>query len=115
MVTMPALDGSVAVEHRYVDLGDDVTIHVADAGPADGPAVMLVHGFPENWWEWHELIGPLAADGYRAVLLRRIRANAGATLAYETSVESALDALAEHLERCLDLDHLLRLARQPTG
>jgi len=64
MVTLPTLDG---VEHRYLDLGDGVTIHVADAGPADGPAVMLVHGFPENWWEWHELIGPLAADGYRVL------------------------------------------------
>jgi pimeloyl-ACP methyl ester carboxylesterase len=67
MVTMPALDGPVVCEHRYVDLGDGVTIHVADAGPAEGPAVMLVHGFPENWWEWHELIGPLAADGYRVL------------------------------------------------
>ncbi|WP_236984578.1 MULTISPECIES: alpha/beta fold hydrolase [Mycobacterium] len=64
MVTMPELDG---VEHRYVDLGGGVTIHVADAGPADGPAVMLVHGFPQNWWEWHALIGPLAADGYRVL------------------------------------------------
>jgi len=61
---MPALDG---VEHKFVDLGDGVTIHVADAGPAEGPPVMLVHGFPENWWEWHELIGPLAADGYRVL------------------------------------------------
>jgi pimeloyl-ACP methyl ester carboxylesterase len=26
---------------------------------------MLVHGFPQNWWQWHGLIGPLAADGYR--------------------------------------------------
>ncbi|OBF62916.1 epoxide hydrolase [Mycobacterium sp. 852002-51971_SCH5477799-a] len=64
MVTMPALDG---VEHRYVDLGGGVTIHVAEAGPASGPAVMLVHGFPQNWWEWHQLIGPLAADGYRVL------------------------------------------------
>jgi pimeloyl-ACP methyl ester carboxylesterase len=64
MVTMPEIDG---VEHRYVDLGGGVTIHVADAGPADGPAVMLVHGFPQNWWEWHALIGPLAADGYRVL------------------------------------------------
>jgi pimeloyl-ACP methyl ester carboxylesterase len=64
MVAMPTLDG---VEHRYVDLGDGVTIHVADAGPAAGPAVMLVHGFPQNWWEWHALIGPLAADGYRVL------------------------------------------------
>jgi pimeloyl-ACP methyl ester carboxylesterase len=64
MVAMPALDG---VEHRYVDLGGGVTIHVAEAGPADGPAVMLVHGFPQNWWEWHAIIGPLAADGYRVL------------------------------------------------
>ncbi|BBX40742.1 alpha/beta fold hydrolase [Mycobacterium simiae] len=64
---MPTLPGSVTVEHRFVALGDGVTIHVADAGPADGPAVMLVHGFPENWWEWHELIGPLADDGYRVL------------------------------------------------
>lgn len=64
MVTMPALDG---VEHRFVDLADGVTIHVADAGPADGPPVMLVHGFPQNWWEWHAMIGPLAADGYRVL------------------------------------------------
>jgi pimeloyl-ACP methyl ester carboxylesterase len=64
MVALPTLDG---VEHRYVDLGEGVTIHVADAGPADGPAVMLVHGFPQNWWEWHELIGPLAADGCRVL------------------------------------------------
>jgi len=47
MVTLPALDG---VEHKFVDVGGGVTIHVADAGPADGPPVMLVHGFPENWW-----------------------------------------------------------------
>jgi pimeloyl-ACP methyl ester carboxylesterase len=38
------------VEHRFDDLGGDVTIHVADAGPADGAPVMLVHGFPQNWW-----------------------------------------------------------------
>ena len=64
MVTLPALEG---VEHRFVDLADGVTIHLAEAGPADGPAVMLVHGFPQNWWEWHQLIGPLAADGYRVL------------------------------------------------
>jgi pimeloyl-ACP methyl ester carboxylesterase len=64
MVTIPALDG---VEHRYVELGSGVMIHVAEAGPPDGPAVMLVHGFPQNWWEWHNMIGPLAADGYRVL------------------------------------------------
>ncbi len=32
------------MQHRYLDLGDGVTIHVAEAGPEDGPPVMLVHG-----------------------------------------------------------------------
>ena len=57
------------------------------------------------------LHGLLAADGYRAALLRRIRSGFGSTLAYEASVESALDALAGHVERCLDLDRLLAIAR----
>lgn len=47
MIALPALEG---VEHRHVDVAEGVRIHVADAGPADGPAVMLVHGFPQNWW-----------------------------------------------------------------
>src|SRR3984957_13877580 len=67
MVKMPTLEGSVALEHRYIELGEGVTIHVADAGPAQGPPVMLVPGFPENLWEWPEVIGPLAVDGYRVL------------------------------------------------
>lgn len=64
MHSLPALDG---VQHRFVDLGGGVTIHVAEAGPVDGPPVMLVHGFPQNWWEWRHLIGPLVADGHRVL------------------------------------------------
>lgn len=95
MVTMPALDG---VEHRYVDLGDGVTIHVADAGPAHGPVVMLVHGFPQNWWEWRELIGPLAADGYR-VLCPDLR-GAGWSSAPRSSYRK--DEMADDLAAVLD-------------
>lgn len=57
------------------------------------------------------LHGLFAADGFRGAFLGRIRARAGEALAYEARVEGALDALAEHLERCLDLDRLLALAR----
>jgi pimeloyl-ACP methyl ester carboxylesterase len=60
----PELDG---VEHRYVVTPAGVRIHVAVAGPQDGPPVMLVHGFPQHWWEWREMIGPLAAGGYRVL------------------------------------------------
>jgi hypothetical protein len=28
---------------------------------------MLVHGFPQNWWEWHRMTGPLAADAFEHI------------------------------------------------
>jgi len=62
---LPHLDG---VEHRFVTTEDGIDIHVALAGPADGPPLMLVHGFPQHWWEWRHQIGPLAADGVRVIV-----------------------------------------------
>lgn len=35
-----------------------------DAGPAK-PLILLVHGFPECWWAWRHVIGPLAEAGHR--------------------------------------------------
>lgn len=92
---MPTLAG---VDHKFVDLGGGVTIHVADGGPTDGPAVMLVHGFPENWWEWHELIGPLAADGYR-VLCPDLR---GAGWSSAPRSQYRKDEMADDLAAVLD-------------
>ena len=42
-----------------------VTLHVARAGPEDGPLVILLHGFPEFWYGWRSQIGTLAEAGYR--------------------------------------------------
>jgi hypothetical protein len=42
--SIPELEG---VEHRLIDLGGGVTIHVADAGPADGPPGVQ-RGFVED-------------------------------------------------------------------
>jgi adenosylcobyric acid synthase len=61
------------------------------------------------------LHGLLAADGFRRALLARIRGRAGELVAYEARVEAALDGLAQHLERCLDLDRLLALAGAPAA
>lgn len=46
---------------------NDVTLHVAEAGPADGPLVILLHGFPEFWFGWRYQIGALASAGYRVM------------------------------------------------
>jgi pimeloyl-ACP methyl ester carboxylesterase len=45
-----------------------VRLHVVEAGPPDGPLVLLLHGFPEFWYGWHRQIGPLAAAGFRVAV-----------------------------------------------
>lgn len=45
-----------------------IRLHVVEAGPEDGPLVLLLHGFPEFWYGWHRQIGPLAAAGFRVVV-----------------------------------------------
>ncbi len=42
-----------------------VNLHVVQAGPLDGPLVILLHGFPEFWYGWRKQIDYLAAHGYR--------------------------------------------------
>ena len=46
-----------------------IELHVATAGPADGPPVVLCHGFPELWYSWRHQLGALAGAGYRALAL----------------------------------------------
>ena len=45
-----------------------VRLHVVEAGPEDGPLLILLHGFPEFWYGWRKQIEPLAAAGYRVVV-----------------------------------------------
>ena len=52
------------LEHDRVST-NGVTLHVAMAGPADGPLVVLLHGFPEFWYGWRRQMEPLASAGYR--------------------------------------------------
>jgi pimeloyl-ACP methyl ester carboxylesterase len=42
---------------------------VEEAGPRDGPAVILVHGFGGSSWSWRATLPALAAAGYRAIAL----------------------------------------------
>jgi len=47
----PAIEGA---EHRYVDAGG-LRVHYAEAG--EGPPVLLLHGWPQNHYSWHRVIG----------------------------------------------------------
>ena len=45
---------------------DGVTIFYREAGPANAPVVLLLHGFPTSSFQFRELI-PRLADRYRVI------------------------------------------------
>ena len=50
-------------QHAYADLGD-VRLHYVTAGR--GPAVVLLHGWPQTWYMWRDVI-PGLAGRYRVI------------------------------------------------
>ena len=54
----------VELAHRYAELGD-VRLHYVEAG--EGPLVLLLHGFPQFWYEWRHQIPVLVEAGFRVV------------------------------------------------
>lgn len=62
---MPEVPG---VGHRYVETGR-LRVHIGEAG--SGPPVLLLHGWPQHWYAWRELI-PLLA-GSRLVICPDLR------------------------------------------
>lgn len=54
------------VRHDYVDAAG-LRMHVAVAGLEDAPPVVLVHGWPQNWWSWRDVI-PALAERFRVIV-----------------------------------------------
>lgn len=46
---------------------DGVGLHAVSLG--EGPAVLLIHGFPQHWWMWRSTMQALAPAGFRAVAI----------------------------------------------
>jgi pimeloyl-ACP methyl ester carboxylesterase len=59
---LPALLPVKQIEAGVLDVG------YADAGPADGPAVLLLHGWPYDIHSYADVSPKLAAAGYRVVV-----------------------------------------------
>jgi pimeloyl-ACP methyl ester carboxylesterase len=57
---------ALEIRHRSLRVGE-VRLHCAEAGPPDGPLVLLLHGFPEHWITWRRQIPALAAAGFHVV------------------------------------------------
>src|ERR1700716_4635435 len=87
------------VLHKYVD-ASGLRTHVALAGPEDAPPVLLVHGWPQNWWTWRHVI-PTLAERFRVIApdLRGHGWSEAAASGYEkeqlaSDMLAVLDALA---------------------
>ncbi len=60
---LPAVEG---VAHRWVE-ARGLRFHVAEAGSGDDP-VLLLHGWPQHWYEWRNLM-PALADRHRVLAM----------------------------------------------
>ena len=56
MTDFPPVEG---VEHRFVDAGG-LRVHVAEAGA--GEPLLLLHGWPQHWYQWRGVITRLAGE-----------------------------------------------------
>lgn len=55
------------LRERFIET-NGIKLHVMEAGPADGPMIMFLHGFPEFWFAWRKQIGYFADKGYLVVV-----------------------------------------------
>lgn len=91
---------------RYADLGGGVRMHYRDQGKADGPPVVLIHGFGDNAFSW---------DGWARVLGARYHVLSldlpghGLTRA-SADFPAAPDAFADLVDRWAEATGIRRFA-----
>src|SRR6266850_1889274 len=54
-------------EYAHVAGIDGSRVHYLEAGPADGPPIVLIHGFTAFSLVWSEVLLPIAAAGFRVI------------------------------------------------
>jgi pimeloyl-ACP methyl ester carboxylesterase len=97
---------------------DGITVFYREAGPLNGPVILLLHGFPTSSFQYRELI-PRLADRYRVIAPGSIlfipagaeafrRDNPNAIVRFldtghfvlETHVEEIALAMRDFLDKC---------------
>jgi pimeloyl-ACP methyl ester carboxylesterase len=54
------------VAHGMADIEPGLRLHYLTAGEGER-TIVLLHGFPQTWWEWHRVIPDLVMAGFRVV------------------------------------------------
>jgi pyruvate/2-oxoglutarate dehydrogenase complex dihydrolipoamide dehydrogenase (E3) component/pimeloyl-ACP methyl ester carboxylesterase len=87
---------------------DGVTVFYREAGPADAPVVLLLHGFPTSSFQYRELI-PRLADRYR-VIAPDLPGFGFTEVPEQRQYVYSFDALAQTIEKFTDALGLKRYA-----
>jgi pimeloyl-ACP methyl ester carboxylesterase len=87
---------------------DGVTVFYREAGPADAPVVLLLHGFPTSSFQYRELI-PRLADRYR-VIAPDLPGFGFTEVPPDRHYKYTFDALANTIEAFTDALNLKRYA-----
>jgi len=101
----PPLAGIVHIDVRV----DRARWHVATAGDAGAPPVVLLHGWPQHWWEWRKVIPELAkthrvyAPDMRGFGWSDAPAGVYSKMGLASDVERLLDVL--ELDTCVLVGH----------
>lgn len=100
--------------------GADITGYEIHIGHTKGPdcarPILRINGTPEGASSQNGLVtgcyihGLFSSDSFRAAFLKSLGAPVSNT-GYSTEVENTLDDLADHLEKHLDIDSMISLAR----
>jgi pimeloyl-ACP methyl ester carboxylesterase len=63
---VPSVPEVPGVRHESLELSTGVRLHVAQAGDPDAPPLLLLHGWPQHWYLWRDVI-PRLSDSFRLI------------------------------------------------
>jgi pimeloyl-ACP methyl ester carboxylesterase len=70
-IDMPQFQEPTSWTHHSIWVDDGVKLHYVQALPetANGHTIVLIHGYPETWYAFRFIIGPLSDLGYRVLAI----------------------------------------------